>query len=52
MHDDEPTKKPERNRNIAASGWRKPVAPPKAEARPVGLPPRPTPSPVVNNDAK
>jgi hypothetical protein len=45
-----PTGPPERDR-IEERGWQKPVAPPKAEARPpAGLPPKPPAPPPAQKD--
>lgn len=43
MDEDEFTSMPETDRLIEEGGWQKPVAPPKADARPAGLPPTPQP---------
>jgi hypothetical protein len=47
MDDDEFTPIPDTDRLIEeGGGWQKPVAPPKADTRPAGLPPAPQPSPT------
>lgn len=44
MHDDATTLIPDRDHRIEEGAWQKPVAPPKDEARPAGLPPKPPPA--------